>query len=143
MITALGHYAYLYGMTLQEHIQWWKHDALRSWETAVFNKNGNQFVFSLFAFYLTIEKLLKAIWIKDNGAEYPPRTHDLTVLYNQTELDLPNGWYDYLATINEWNIEGRYPDYKLKIYKRATPDYLQEHFEKLTKLKSILIENIG
>lgn len=129
-------------MTLSEHINWWKDDALRSWETAIFNKNGGQFVFSLFAFHLTIEKLLKSIWIKDNGAEYPPRTHDLTILYNQTDLDLPNGWYDYLGTINEWNIEGRYPDYKLKIYKRASEEYLAEHLIKLNALKDLLLQNI-
>jgi HEPN domain-containing protein len=130
-------------MTISEHIIWWKEDALRSWETAIFNKDGQQFVFSLFAFHLTIEKLLKAIWIKDQGAEYPPRTHDLTILYNQTDLDLPNGWYDYLGTINEWNIEGRYPDYKLKIYKRASEEYLAEHFIKLNTLKDLLLQYIA
>ena len=129
-------------MTLTEHIHWWKDDALRSWETAIFNKDGKQFVFSLFAFLLSIEKLLKAVWIKDNKAEYPPRTHDLTILYNQSDLDLPNGWYDYLGTINEWNIEGRYPDYKLKIYKRASQEYLDEHLIKLTALKELLIKKI-
>lgn len=130
-------------MTISEHINWWKDDALRGWDTAIFNMKGGQFVFSLFAFYLTIEKLLKAIWIKDNGAEYPPRTHDLTILYNQTDLDMPNGWYDYLGTINEWNIEGRYPDYKLKIYKRASAEYLVEHLIKLTELKDLLLQNIA
>ncbi len=130
-------------MTISEHINWWKDDALRSWETAIFNKNGGQFVFSLFAFHLTIEKLLKATWIRDNAAEYPPRTHDLTILYNQTDLDLPNGWYDYLGSINEWNIEGRYPDYKLKIYKRASAEYLAEHLIKLNELKDLLLKNLA
>lgn len=63
--------------------------------------------------------------------------------HNQTDLELPNGWYDYLGTINEWNIEGRYPDYKLKIYKRASADYLEEHLAKLLELKALLIENLG
>jgi len=129
-------------MTIAEHINWWKEDAIRTWETAIFNKEGGQYVFALFAFHLTIEKLLKATWIKDNNLQYPPRTHDLTILYNQTDLDLPNGWYDYLGTINEWNIEGRYPDYKLKIYKRASAEYLQEHTEKLASLKALLLKNI-
>lgn len=130
-------------MTLPEHIIWWKEDALRSWNTAVFNKEGKQYVFSLFAFHLCIEKLLKAVWIKDNQQPYPPRIHDLSIIYNQTDLELPNGWYDYLGTINEWNIEGRYPDYKLKIYKRASADYLEEHVAKLLILKSLLLENLS
>ena len=130
-------------MTEAEHINWWKEDALRTWQTAIFNKDGGQYVFALFAFHLTIEKLVKAIWIKDNSAIYPPRTHDLTILYNQTDLDLTNGWYDYLGTINEWNIEGRYPDYKLKIYKRASAEYLKEHTEKLIVLKELLLKYIA
>ena len=130
-------------MTEAEHINWWKEDALRTWQTAIFNRDGGQYVFALFAFHLTIEKLVKAIWIKDNSAIYPPRTHDLTILYNQTDLDLTNGWYDYLGTINEWNIEGRYPDYKLKIYKRASAEYLKEHTEKLIVLKELLLKYIA
>ena len=100
--------------------------------------NGKQNVFALFAFHLTIEKFLKAHWVKDNVGDYPPGIHDLPELYNQTELELENGWFDYLGSINEWNIESRYPDYKLKIYKRATDDYLKEHFSKISSLKECL-----
>lgn len=49
---------------------------------------GKQNVFALFAFHLTIEKLLKAIWVKDNIENTPPRHHDLTFIYNQTDLKL-------------------------------------------------------
>jgi hypothetical protein len=51
-------------MTIAEHINWWKEDAVRTWETAIFNKEGGQYIFALFAFRLTIEKLLKAIGLK-------------------------------------------------------------------------------
>lgn len=50
--------------------------------------SGKQNVFALFAFHLTIEKLLKAIWVKDNIENTPPRQHDLTFIYNQTDLKL-------------------------------------------------------
>lgn len=130
-------------MNKVEYIQWWKEDALRSWETAVYNAAGGQFVFALFAFHLTIEKLLKAAWIKDNQQDFPPRLHDLTSLYNQTDLALPNGWYDYIASINEWNIESRYPDFKLKIYQRTTKEYIDMHTDKLYQLKDILLNYLS
>lgn len=129
-------------MNKQQHVEWWKSEAEKNWETAVFLMNGKQNVFALFAFHLTIEKLLKAHWIKDNLGDYPPRIHDLPELYNQTELELENGWFDYLSSINDWNIESRYPDYKLKIYKRATNEYLNEHFEKVSKLKECLLQKL-
>lgn len=96
---------------------------------------GKQNVFALFAFHLVIEKLLKAIWVKYNIDNTPPRQHDLTFIYNQTDLKLDSEWYDYLPTINTWNFESRYPDYKLKIYERANENYIKEHFEKILKLK--------
>ncbi|MFY7665869.1 HEPN domain-containing protein [Flavobacterium sp.] len=125
-------------MTKQEHIQWWIDEADRNWETAIFNMNGKQNVFALFAFHLCVEKLLKAAWVKDNVDNIPPRTHDLTKLYNDTDLQLEPSQYDFLIVINDWNIDGRYPDYKLKVYARATDSYLQEQ---LTKI-AVLIENI-
>ena len=72
----------------------------------------------------------------------PPRQHDLTFIYNQTDLKLNSEWYDYLPTINTWNLESRYPDYKLKIYERANENYMKEHFEKISKLKECLLAEL-
>lgn len=129
-------------MNKKQFADWWKNEALKNWETAIYLMNGKQNVFALFTFHLTIEKLLKAHWVKDNVDNSPPRTHDLSLLYNQTELELENGFVDYLSIVNEWNIESRYPDYKLKIYKRATDDYMKEHFEKISKLNECLLQKL-
>ena len=125
-------------MNKQEHINWWIEEAYRNWQTAIFNRDGKQNVFSLFAFHLCVEKLLKAVWIKDNTDNFPPRTHDLTKIYNETDLDLDNKWYALLVIVSEWNIEGRYPDYKLKIYKRATDEYVLEYSKQIEELINLL-----
>lgn len=129
-------------MNKEQYVDWWKDEALKNWETALYLMKGKQNVFVLFTFHLIIEKLLKAHWVKDNIDNSAPRSHDLSLLYNQTELELENGFVDYLSIINEWNIESRYPDYKLKIYKRATDNYVQEHFEKISKLKECLLQKL-
>jgi HEPN domain-containing protein len=129
-------------MNKKEHIEWWKNEALRNWETAIYLLKGKQNVFALFAFHLTIEKLLKAIWVKDNIENTPPRQHDLTFIYNQTDLKLDSELYDYLPIINTWNIESRYPDYKLKIYERADINYMNQYFEKVSKLKECLLKKL-
>ena len=125
-------------MNKQEHINWWVEESDRNWQTATFNREGKQNVFSLFAYHLCVEKLLKAVWIKDNVDNFPPRTHDLTKIYNETDLDLESKWYDLLVIVNEWNIEGRYPDYKLKIYKRATDDYVFEYAKQIKALVNLI-----
>jgi len=130
-------------MTKAEYIEWWQNEALRSWETALFNVSGGQYVFALFAFHLTIEKLLKAAWIKDNQQDFPPRLHDLTSLYNQTDLELPNGWYDYIASINDWNIESLYPNFDLQKNPTDNKEFVESQIEKLNGLKEILINYLN
>ncbi len=125
-------------MTKEEHIQWWQAEANRPWHTATLLYRERDSVAALLFCHLTIEKLLKALWIRDNVENIPKRTHDLRSIYNETDVKLPNGWYDYLNTITGWNIEGRYPDYKLKIYEHATSEYKEHHYQKLCELKALL-----
>ncbi len=129
-------------MTKQEHIDWWKKDALRSWDTAFYLLEGKQFVFSLYPFHLVIRKLLKAHWIKENSEGIPTRGMSLTDLYNATDLTLSNNWCDYLGAINPWFVEGRYPDLKEKVYQRANAEYMASHQSKLEALKTILLETL-
>lgn len=129
-------------MDKKGHIEFWKKEANRNWETALYLRNGSQNVMSLFMFHLVIEKLLKSHWVKDNIDNTPPRTHDLQYLHNQTELDLSAEQYDYLAIVNQWNIDTRYPDYKEKIYSIATNDYLDQQVKKIETLKQCLLEKL-
>lgn len=41
---------------------------------------------ALFFSHLVIDKLLKAIWVKENEENIPPFTHNLEHLYNQTRF---------------------------------------------------------
>lgn len=129
-------------MSKQDHVHYWQKEAELNWETAVYLVKGDQHVMALFLFNLVCEKLLKAHWVKDNTDNTPPRTHDLQFLHNQTDLDLPSADYDYLAIINQWNIDARYPDYKSKLYKIATKVYISEHQSKIEKLKKCLLEKL-
>jgi len=129
-------------LTKEEHIAYWKREADRNWETALYLQKGSQRVMALFMLHLVVEKLLKAHWVKDNFENQPPRTHDLQNLHNQTELDLPAEDYDYLAIVNQWSIDTRYPDYKEKIYSVATESYLSVQFGKILKLRACLLEKL-
>ncbi|HAC23547.1 MAG TPA: hypothetical protein DCE81_01385 [Cytophagales bacterium] len=125
-------------MTKDQHIAYWKTEAERNWETALYLKNGKQNVMALFMLHLTIEKLFEAHWVKDNIDNFPPRTHDLQFLHNQTDLDIPAEDYDYLAVVNQWSIDTRYPDYRNKIYSIATDTYITAQVVRIEKLKQWL-----
>ncbi len=129
-------------MTKTEYQEYWKTEAAQNWETATYLMQGKQFVMSLFMLHLVLEKLLKAHWVKDNVDNFPPRIHDLQYLHNQSELDLPATAYDYLAIVNQWNIDTRYPDFKKKIYSIASMEYTEEQFIKVNQLRICLLEKL-
>ena len=73
----------------------------------------------------------------------PKRLGDkLSIKYNQTELDLPAHDYDYLAIVNQWNIDTRYLDFKKKIYSIANLEYTEEQFIKVNQLRICLLEKL-
>jgi HEPN domain-containing protein len=129
-------------MTKQEHIKHWKSSTNESWDSALYLASGKHFALSLFALHLSIEKLLKALWIKESITDTPPYTHDLQRLADEIGLDLQHDEYDLLSVINSWNIRGKYPDYSSHLHKSSTADYLQKKIEKISVLKKWLEEKI-
>ena len=98
--------------------------------------------FCLFSLHLVIEKLLKAIWIKESIDNIPPRIHDLVRLCEECNLNLSLEQLDFLATVNSWNIRGRYPDYTRSLHQSATPVYLELQFTKINTLKQWLEDQL-
>jgi HEPN domain-containing protein len=129
-------------LSKEEHIQFWKESAREDWETAIVLKNNKRYGFCLFSLHLVIEKLLKAIWIKESIDNTPPRIHDLVRLCEECNLNLSLEQLDFLATVNSWNIRGRYPDYTRSLHQSATPDYLELQFTKINTLKQWLEDQL-
>jgi HEPN domain-containing protein len=84
-------------MTKKDHIIYWKESALQDFETANVLFDGKRYMMCLFVCHLGIEKLLKAHWVKDNIDNFPPFTHNLELLHNQTSLNLSA---DDIANLN-------------------------------------------
>ncbi len=129
-------------LSKKDHITYWLKTGNDSWDAAVYLKQGNKNVEALFIFCLAIEKWLKANWVLDNIDNIPPRIHDLQSISSQTDLQLDPMLIDFLDTINRWNLEGRYPDYRFSLHKLATAQYLDEQYLKLQKLRLCLLERL-
>jgi HEPN domain-containing protein len=86
--------------------------------------------------HLVIEKLLKAVFIKNVTSENPPpRTHDLLVLADRASIDTSETQKDWLDLITTFNISARYPDYKKSFYKKCTEQYTSENIIKIKELR--------
>jgi HEPN domain-containing protein len=129
-------------MTKQEHIIYWKESSLQDFETVRVLYEGKRYMMSLFVCHLAIEKLLKAHWVKDNKDNFPPFTHNLELLHNQTLLNLSNEQLGDLKLINAWNIEGRYEDYNKNFYRLCSKEYTERQLKMIENLKECLLKTL-
>lgn len=90
-------------------------------------KNNN---WALFIGHLVIEKLLKALYIKEKG-EFPPLIHDLRRIYEKAGIGLDVEKQVIFDSISRFNINARYDDYKQSFYKLCTDDFTEEWIEKI------------
>ncbi|MBS1486506.1 MAG: HEPN domain-containing protein [Bacteroidetes bacterium] len=129
-------------MGKNEIIAHWITMAERDWKSVEALLHAGQFMHALFFSHLVIEKLMKANWMHDNIEGQPPRIHDLEYLYNQTELSLTDKQVEFLGVLNAWNLEGRYQDYKDKLYKRANKSYAEEKINQVNELRLCLLSEL-
>jgi len=127
-------------LTKQEHIEHWKTGAEDSWQSASVLMNSNHYSMAAFCFHLSIEKLLKGIWVKNKESNFPPRIHNLITLHNGANLNLEPDILAEFSSINSWNLEGRYTEYRTKVYLAINKQFLDSKIENLTKIKTCLLE---
>jgi len=87
----------------------WRSGADEDWSVAVELIERGRFRHGLFFAHLALEKTLKAL-ICRQSRELAPPIHNLVRLAEKAGLSLTDAELDLLAEVNEFNIEGRYPD---------------------------------
>ena len=128
-------------MGREEQIKYWISTSNEDWGVVQDLHKSGRHMYALFFIHLTMEKLLEGHWVKSNS-EAPPRTHDLIHIHDQTELNLASSDLELLESLNSWNLEGRYPDYKKSLYKMATAEFTASKIEKVEILRKWLLEKL-
>jgi HEPN domain-containing protein len=75
--------------------------------------------------HLSIEKLSKALWVKENQNNYPPRLHEVKYLLADTSFVPHPEQSLFIDNLQKYQIEGRYPDYRKLIYSYTTLHYTE------------------
>jgi HEPN domain-containing protein len=118
-------------MTKKEHITYWLESAEHDFSTAKSLFDSKKYDWSLFIGHLVLEKTLKAIYIDRTGEMLPPKIHNLSRLAEVCSLELSQNERFDLDKINDFNIEARYPNFKLDFYKKCDEKYTTEYFYKI------------
>lgn len=118
-------------MTKEEHIKYWRESAQHDLESADSILASGRYDWSLFVGHLALEKLLKAVFVDRNDNQMPPKIHNLVRLAELSKIELDDEQKSLLDKINDFNIQTRYPDYKLEFYKRCNAEFANEHLGKI------------
>lgn len=95
--------------------------------------------YCLFFGHLVIEKLLKALYAKNNkNAPYAPRSHDLLYLAEKARLNLTEKNKDTLDIITQFNINARYDNYKKEFYNKCSDSYTLEQIKTIEEVRTWL-----
>lgn len=110
-------------------INYWVKNSDHKWETVQFLMKGKRYADALFFCHLSLECLLKALFVA-RKREPAPFYHDLIVLADKAAVHLSAIQQEDLKEISAFNIEARYPDERLAIYKRATKAKAETYYKK-------------
>ena len=94
-----------------------------------------KYPYSLFMGHLAIEKLLKAIFVKQRN-EHAPFTHSLPFLADKLQTDFPKEIILKMREFMEFYLETRYPDSNKFFYEKCTKTYTEQ---KLREIKEVYL----
>jgi len=105
-----------------EVVQHWIAMADNDFNAMIDNFAAKRYNWALFIGHLTLEKLLKACYVKFNRQHAIP-SHNLLKIATNAGLNLSEEMQTQLVTITAFNINARYDDYKMEFYNRCTPEF--------------------
>lgn len=128
-------------MDKQGKINYWIKSAENDWRVAGHLFEKEDYPYALFFGHLTIEKLLKAIYV-NKFDEPPPYTHRLTYLAEKIELEISTERQELLEIITDFNLESRYPDEKFSFHKKCNKEFTQTNLKKIEEIREWLLQPI-
>lgn len=128
--------------TKTEHIDFWIAQAEDDWSAVNTLFKGRKYLQCLFFAHLVIEKICKALWIKYNDGNVPPRTHNLIHLLSSTQIKLNDERSEFMLNLNRFQLEGRYPGYLTRMHQICNESFTIEILEKTNKLRLWLLGKV-
>jgi len=115
-------------------VKYWVKSSDSDYATMEYLFKGKNYSWALFLGHLTVEKLLKAYYVK-NVSVNTPFIHDLLRIAEKAKLGLSEEQKDFLDILTGFNIKARYDDYKSGFYKMCTQKFTAEHISKIKKFR--------
>jgi HEPN domain-containing protein len=112
-------------MKIDEKINFWKRKAKECYKIAEGQYGLRNYLWCLFFCHLSLEKILKAIVIKQTKKD-APYTHDLLILARLAKIELSLNQADGLKIITSFSIETRYTA-KINVFASRVSPLIEAH----------------
>ena len=122
-------------INVDKQIEYWQNTSAEDIETAEILIDKKKYKEGLFFYHLSIEKILKALYVKNNK-ELAPKTHNLNYLINKSSLNMNNDLIDIINNLHFFQLEGRYPENGIK---QPAFNYVIKLVENVKELRKWLI----
>lgn len=128
-------------MNQKEIIDYWVTEAKESLNVAKHLFEKEDFSYALFFGHLAVEKIIKALFVK-NTDQQVPRSHNLLRLAKEAQIEITEEHKSALIRITAFNLESRYPDYKKEFRKKCTQQFTKMELEKIKGVFTWLQSNL-
>lgn len=129
-------------MNKNDYINYWIKTSEDDIDSMISNFESGKYDWALFIGHLALEKILKALWVKRNTSDFPPKTHNLRKIAVETKYPITESEDLFLVEINDFNLEARYPDYKFEFYKKCTKDFSKEYILRIQEFHKCIVNLI-
>lgn len=117
-------------LNMENLVNYWRISSIDDFESAkdIFSRT-HRITQALFFLHLAIEKALKALVVFRTN-QHAPLTHNLLSLATKAQIDLSTDQRTFLAEVNEFNLECRYPEDIQELKQKATQAFANFYFQK-------------
>ena len=116
-------------------VKHWIETSEEDFQTMISLYHSKSYGWALFLGHISIEKLLKAVYVK-KYKKHSPFLHNLYRLAELSEIELTDEQSDWLDKITSFNLNARYDDYKREFYSLCTEEFAGAWIEKIKILRS-------
>jgi HEPN domain-containing protein len=120
-------------MNVEKVVQYWLDAADDDWPVVNHLFDSRDYHYALFFGHLYIEKLLKALTVQSTG-KHAPRTHNLLILAERSNLELSDERRTQLLRLTAYNLETRYPEERAHLRSRYTKEYAEREIKMIQEV---------
>jgi HEPN domain-containing protein len=126
---------------MEKQVSYWLAQSDNDMPVAESMLDNGHYTWSLFIGHLVLEKIFKAIYVKEHQ-KIAPRIHDLVKLAKSTSLKVSDEQLIFLSEVSDFNMEGRYPDEKNEFTKKCDEEFAADYLRRIKEMRAWLKKQI-